>query len=137
MASETPPPPPVVPHTYLGRWIADAKLLLGKHSGRRAADKAPRKASVVIALLLILELVIRLGWRIIDSQFQAYNAQVTVAASRASEDRRRFEDRSLQVQERTAAAMEGMAAAQKDTNNTLARFMWERETKPQTKRGGK
>lgn len=143
MPGEIPTPPPLPeehperagsprrPDTFLGRLlhlIDDARAIMGKSPGRRSYDKRPRRAIVFLAFIGLLELVVRLGWHVIDSQFTAYDRMATTAHADEIKERKDEHAETIRVQERTAKAIEEMAKSQAETNATMRALIWVRET---------
>jgi hypothetical protein len=78
--------------------------LLFAKGGRRDYDK--RRASLIVIMFALLELVIRLGYHVIDRQFDAYSQAMTRVQTTEVEERRAGVDRTVKELDRIGGKLD-------------------------------
>jgi hypothetical protein len=85
--------------------------------GRRDYDK--RRVGVVLTLIAILEVCVRLGYRVIDRQFDAYSQAMTRVQTTEVEERRIAADRTVNGLDKVAGKIDAQTTAVQDLTMTI------------------
>jgi hypothetical protein len=85
--------------------------------GRRDYDK--RRVGLLLAMLAILEICIRLGYRVIDRQFDAYSQAMTRVQTTEVEERRDGTDRTVKALDKVGDKIDAQTTAVQDLAMTI------------------
>lgn len=85
--------------------------------GRRDYDK--RRIGVVVTLIAVLEVCIRLGYRVIDRQFDAYSQAMTRVQTTEVEERRIGTDRVVKGLDQVSNKIDTQTTAIQDLSMTM------------------
>jgi hypothetical protein len=91
--------------------------LLFAKDGRRDYDK--RRVGIVLTLIALLEVCVRLGYRVIDRQFDAYSQAMTRVQTTEVEERRIGTDRVVKGLDQVSGKLDTQTTAIQDLAMTM------------------
>jgi hypothetical protein len=100
--------------------------------GRRDYDK--RRVGLLLAMLAILEICVRLGYRVIDRQFDAYSQAMTRVQTTEVEERRISTDRMVKGLDQVGEKIDTQTTAVQDLTMTIREAWLMRGGTPSKKR---